>query len=313
MSLPIELKTLLKKQHYAFIGNHSAIKICTWTKKSLLDKDFCYKQKFYGIKSHECCQISTTIGFCQNRCVFCWRPIEYTVGTSIKEEDNPKELINNAVKAQRKQISGIKGNKLANLKKFKQAQDPKHFAISLSGEPFIYKNLGKLIELLHKQKKTTFVVTNGLLPDRIKNLNPLPTQLYLSLDAPNKTLFNKIDQPKIKNAWHKLSKSLEILNQLNKKTRTVLRITLIKNLNMMEPENYAKLIKKSNPMAVEVKAYMHVGYSQQRLSMENMPLHHEIKAFAEQILKHLKKYKLVNEKRESRVVLLAKNKNTNLF
>ena len=38
MSLPVELKKLLEKQHYRFIGNHSAIKICTLTKKSLLDK-----------------------------------------------------------------------------------------------------------------------------------------------------------------------------------------------------------------------------------------------------------------------------------
>ncbi|MBW2981797.1 4-demethylwyosine synthase TYW1 [Candidatus Woesearchaeota archaeon] len=310
MLLPNELKKLLEKQHYSFIGNHSAVKICSWTKKSLLDQDFCYKQKFYGIKSHQCCQMSTTIGFCQNRCIFCWRPIEYTIGTSIKNEDNPKEIINNAVKAQRKQISGIKGNKLVNLEKFKQAQDPKHFAISLSGEPFIYKNLGKLIEFLHKQKKTTFVVTNGLLPNRLKALKPLPTQLYLSLDVPNKEIFNKVDRPRIKNAWEKLNKSLEILKNL--KTRTVLRITLIKNLNMVHPEQYAELIKKSDPFAVEVKAYMFVGYSQQRLDIKDMPTHPEVKKFSSQILKYLKDYKLVNEKKESRVVLLAKNKNTKI-
>jgi len=312
MSLPTELKKLLEKQHYAFIGKHSAVKICTWTKKSLLDKDFCYKQKFYGINSHLCCQMSTTIGACQNRCIFCWRPIEYTISTEIKDEDDPKTLIQNAVKAQRKQISGLKGNKLVNLKKFQEAQDPKHFAISLSGEPFIYKNLGKLIELLHKQGKTTFIVTNGLLPDRIKKLNPLPTQLYLSLDAPNEALFNKIDRPVIKDAWKKLNKSLDILKDLKKKTRTVLRITLIKDQNMTEPENYAKLIKKADPFAVEIKAYMWVGYSRQRLEIKNMPLHSEVKEFTKEILKHLKDYKLVNEKKESRVVLLSKTNNTKI-
>ncbi|MBW2965622.1 4-demethylwyosine synthase TYW1 [Candidatus Woesearchaeota archaeon] len=311
MSLPIELKKLLQKQHYSFIGNHSAIKICTWTKKSLLDQDFCYKQKFYNIKSHLCCQLSTTIGFCQNRCILCWRPTEYTIGTTIKNEDNPKELIQKATKAQQKQISGFKGNKLINLKKFKEAQEPKHFAISLSGEPLIYKNLNKLIKELKKQNKTTFIVTNGLLPNRLKNLEP-PTQLYLSLDAPNKNLFEKIDKPVIKNAWKKLNKSLEILKELKNKTRTVLRITLIKNLNMIEPENYAKLIKKADPDFIEIKSYMWVGYSQQRLSIKNMPLHNEIKDFAKEILKHLKNYKLINEKKESRVILLSKNKNTKI-
>ena len=312
MLLPAELKKLLEKQHYSFIGNHSAVKICTWTKKSLLDKGFCYKQKFYGIKSHECCQMSTTIGFCQNRCLFCWRPVEYTIGTTIKKEDSPEELIQKAIQAQRKQISGLKGNKNVNLEKFQEAQNPKHFAISLSGEPFIYKNLGKLVEQLHKQGKTTFIVTNGLLPNRIKSLKPLPTQLYLSVDAPNEALFNKIDRPVIKNAWKKLNKSLIILKKLKKKTRTVLRITLIKNLNMQNPEQYAELIKKADPFAVEVKAYMHVGYSRQRLEIENMPLHHEVKSFAKQILKFLPEYRLIDEKKESRVVLLAKDKHTKI-
>ncbi len=306
MLLPTELKKLLENQHYRFIGNHSAIKICSWTKKSLLDKGFCYKQKFYGINSHECCQISTTIGACQNRCLFCWRPIEYTVDTKITNEDDPKILIEKAVEAQRKLLSGLKGNKDINIKKFQEAQNPKHFAISLSGEPLIYKNLNKLIKELKKQGKTTFVVTNGLLPDRLKDLEP-PTQLYLSLDAPDEELFNKIDRPKIKLAWQKLNKSLKILKELKKKTRTVLRVTLIRKLNMVEPENYAKLIQKAQPDFIEVKAYMYVGYSQQRLSIENMPIHPEVKRFTKEILKHLPNYKLKDEKKESRVVLLAKN------
>ncbi len=307
--IPSELKVLLEKQKYSFIGDHSAIKICTWTKKSLLDKDFCYKQKFYGISSHQCCQISTTIGFCQNRCIFCWRPIEYTIGDKITNEDDPTKIIKNAIIAQQKQISGLKGNKNINLEKFNEAQEPKHFAISLSGEPLIYKKLNQLIKELHKQGKTTFVVSNGLMPERLKKLEP-PTQLYLSLDAPNEKLFKKIDKPLIKNAWKKLNKSLSILKKL--KTRTILRITLIRKMNMIEPENYAKLIQKADPDFIEVKSYMWVGYSQQRLSIENMPIHHEVKVFAKKILKHLKEYQIVDEKKESRVVLLAKNKNTKI-
>ena len=50
---------------------------------------------------------------------------------------NSKDLIKKAIVAQRKQISGIKGNKKVNLKKFEEAQEPQHFAISLSGEPLI--------------------------------------------------------------------------------------------------------------------------------------------------------------------------------
>ncbi|MBW2996401.1 4-demethylwyosine synthase TYW1 [Candidatus Woesearchaeota archaeon] len=299
-----ELKKLLEKQHYAFIGDHSAIKICAWTKKSLLDQDICYKEKFYGISSHQCCQISTTIGYCQNRCIFCWRPIEYTEGDKLKNIDNPKELIEKAIKAQQKQLSGFGGNKKLNKEKFKQAQIPNQFAISLSGEPLIYPKLGELIKEIFKRKATAYIVTNGLLPEALSQLSPLPTNLYISLDAPNKTLFKKIDQPQIKDAWKKLNQSLEIISTL--KTTTVLRITLIKGLNDVNPEQYAELINKANPNFVEVKAFMWVGASQERLEIENMPLHEEIKEFSKKILKHLKNYKLKDEKKESRVVLLSR-------
>ena len=71
-------------------------------------------------------------------------------------------------------------------------------------------------------------------------------------------------------------------------------------------EQYAKLIEKAAPKFVEIKAYMFVGASRQRLSIENMPRHHEVKEFTEEILKHLKNYKLKDEKKESRVVLLSR-------
>ena len=52
---------------------------------------------------------------------------------------------------------------------------------------------------------------------------------------------------------------------------------------------------------------MWVGYSRQRLDIKNMPIHEEVKEFSEQILKHLKNYKLKNEKKESRVVLISRS------
>jgi tRNA wybutosine-synthesizing protein 1 len=297
-----ELKKLLEKQQYVFTGEHSAVKICTWTKKSLRDEDVCYKEKFYGIRSHLCCQMSPAIGFCHNRCIFCWRPIEFTVGMKIKNGDNPIDIIEKSIAAQRKQLSGFGGNAKVNRKKLKEAQSPKHFAISLSGEPLIYPKLNKLIKELHKREISTFVVSNGMLPERLRRLEP-PTQLYVSVDAPNETLFRKIDQSCFNDGWKRLNKSLELLSKI--KTRTVLRITLIKGLNMADENGYAKLIKKSKAMFVEVKAYMFVGYSRQRLEIGNMPRHHEVKKFAQRIAK-LSGYNIIDEKKESRVVLLAK-------
>jgi tRNA wybutosine-synthesizing protein 1 len=297
----VELKKLLEKQQYAFIGRHSAIKICTWTKKSLLDEDFCYKQQFYGIKSHRCCQMSPSIGFCSNKCLFCWRPIEYTEGRVISGDvDKPKELVKNAVLMQRKQIEGYKGNSKVNMQKFEEAQEPMQFAISLAGEPTAYPKLKEFIDELHKLGKTTFVVSNGMNPDVIKEINPI--QLYISVAAPNKELMKKINQPELDDYWERFNRSLE---NLREKKRGTLRITLIKDWNMVEPENYAKIIEKAQPKFVEVKAYMNVGYSKQRFGMEHMPLHSDVRAFAASIAQHAG-MKIIDEKKESRVVLLMK-------
>jgi len=304
-----EVKKLLQNQQYGFAGNHSAVKVCTWTKKSLRDEDFCYKQKFYGIKSHLCCQMSPSVNFCQNSCIFCWRPIEHTEGVKIKgikKLDEPEKIIEDSIKAQKKQLSGFGGNEKINKLKLREAQNPMHFAISLTGEPTLYPKLAELIQSLHKKGKTTFLVTNGLNPEGIKKLEKekaLPTQLYISMNAPDEQLYKKICSPKIRNFWKKYNESLKLMSKLRNKTRTTLRLTLVKNLNMVHPEDYAKLIKKANPFFVEVKAYMHVGYSRKRLQMENMPLHEEIKDFAKDISKQ-SGYKIIDEKKESRVVLL---------
>ncbi len=305
MKLPPALKKLLEKQQYGFVGSHSAVKICAWTKKSLLNQGTCYKQKFYGINSHRCCQITPSIGFCQNKCEICWRPVEHTIGTKMDfKVDDPKEIVKNSVKAQKTLLSGFGGNEKADKEKLKQAQNPIHYAISLSGEPTLYPKLSELIKELKKENKSTFVVTNGMLPSILEKIEP-PTQLYISIDAPTEPLLKKIDKPTLKDAWKRLNKSLTILKKLKKKTRTALRITLIKEKNMVHPEKYAELIKKADPDFVEVKAYMYVGASQERLSIENMPRHPEVLNFAKEIAKHAK-YKIIDEQKSSRVVLLMK-------
>ena len=80
-------------------------------------------------------------------------------------------------------------------------------------------------------------------------------------------------------------------------------MTLVKDINMNNPEGYAKLLKDAKPDFIELKAYMWVGYSIERLSIENMPRHPEIKEFAEKITK-LTNLKIIDEKTNSRVVLL---------
>ena len=308
-----ELRKRLVKQQYGFTGEHSAVKICNWTKRSLKDDGVCYKEKFYGIESHRCCQITPTVGFCQNKCIFCWREMDLNESTgevkeseTIKKLDEPEDIIKESIKQHRKLLTGFGGNDKVNMKKFKEAQNPNQFAISLTGEPTLYPKLNELIRLLKEKGNSVFVVSNGLEPEKIRNIEP-PTQLYISLDAPTKDLFFQIDKTIIKNGWDKLMKSLDYLAE--KKEKTAIRITLIKGMNMVCPEKYASLITKASPTYVEVKAYMHVGSSRERLERENMPSHKEVKEFAKKIIDSFQadvKYKLENEQEESYVVLLKK-------
>ena len=209
--LPQNVKELLKKQHYEIAGKneHSAVQICRWTKKSLRDEGVCYKEKFYGIKSHLCCQMTPSL-YCPNQCIHCWRAIEYTTGNKIPGKiDSPLEIIDSCINAQRKLLQGFNIDKKskkkqlskANQKKLRESQEPIQFAISLSGEPTIYPHIGELISELRKRGKTSFLVTNGLYPEKLKELlkkKQLPTQLYISINTPNKELYNKFHRSSIK-------------------------------------------------------------------------------------------------------------------
>lgn len=310
--IPENVKKILKRQHYEIVGKHSAVHTCRWNKKSLVDEGVCYKEQFYGIKSHLCCEMSPAVMWCPNRCLHCWRAIEFTIGDELEgKTDNPKEIIDGCIAAQKKLLAGFKGNKKINMKKWKEAQEPMQFAISLSGEPMSYKDVGGIVEELRKRGKTSFIVTNGLFPNKLKELekkNQLPTQLYISVNAPNKELYKKIHRSSKKDAWNLLNKSLEIMAKLRGKTRTVFRMNLILDLNMIGLEDYAKMIKKANPMFVELKAFMSVGFARDRIPYEKMPLNKDMVDFSKKLLKFLPEYKFLDEKKESRVVLLGKSK-----
>ncbi len=315
-----EIMKVMKKQGYRFVGTHAAVKICGWTKKSLIDEGVCYKEKFYGIKSHRCCQMTPWLG-CDNKCIHCWRALELDFNKIIDNSEikDPKEIIDGCINAQRVLLNGfgIKNNSKkkqlskANMQKFAEAQEPMQFAISLSGEPTMYKNIGGIIEELRKRGKTSFLVTNGLYPEKlleIEKKKQLPTQLYISVNAQNKEIYEKIHRSSKKDAWERLNKSLEVMSGLRNKTRTIFRMNLILDLNMAYPELYANMIKKANPMFVEVKAFMCVGFANKRIPYDKMPYHKDIIEFSKKILEFLPEYKILDEKKESRVLLLGKDK-----
>lgn len=303
MSLTRTQVEKLESSGYRFVGshNHAAAKICHWTKQSILDRGVCYKEKFYGIESHRCLQMAPAVPNCQQKCEFCWRDLSYTQTQWDGEYDDPKTIIDEAIEAQNNLLCGFFGNDKANKEKLEESKTPTNAAISLAGEPMLYPEIDELIAEFNRRNFTTFVVSNGQCVDKLKNLENEPYQLYLSLDAPTKKIYDEVCQPQISEGWDNLNQSLDTLASFN--SHTCIRTTCVKGRNMINPEKYGELIKKSNPDFVEIKAYMCVGSSRYRLTPDNMPTFDEVKSFAQKIGENCGK-KIVNESEVSRVVLL---------
>ena len=313
--VPPILIDALKKQKYHFVGRHSAIKRCRWFYETLIHDRPCYKQKFYGIKTHQCIQMTPAAFYCTQQCLFCWRAQSADIQASwdelrLPKWDSPEEIVEGSIEAQHAILSGYKDNPKTNKQKLKEALTPKHVAISLTGEPTLYNHLDELIRTFHKKGFTTFLVSNGTIPSALAKLSEEPTQLYISTCAPDEKTCKKVCRPQIPRAWEKLNETLHILPSF--KCPTVMRITSVRNVNMRNVEGYAELIRKAGPTHIEAKAYMHVGFSRQRLGYENTPSHEEIREFSKQ-LADLTGYKLINESPESRVVLLSKLKSSRRF
>lgn len=300
--------TNLERSGYRFVGRHKhgAVKICHWTRKSLLDRGVCYKEQFYqrelGVRSHRCLQLTPSLPFCDHRCVFCWRNVEVTYPSWVGGVDGPAEILNGAIQAQRLLLSGFKGNPNTNVQKWAEAQEPKHCAISLAGEPTIYPEVSELIEECRGRGMTSFLVTNGLHPEVLRDVTE-PTQLYISVVAPDQNTYEIICHPQIRDGWKLLNESLELMPSFS--CRKVIRLTLVKGLNLKDAAGYAKLIERTKCDYIEAKAYMHVGFARARLSLENMPSHAEIRDFARELTKETG-YEIVDESEPSRVVLLRR-------
>ncbi|MBI2651683.1 4-demethylwyosine synthase TYW1 [Candidatus Woesearchaeota archaeon] len=287
---------------YRLVGNHSAVKICAYCKKAIKGEDVCYKNTFYGIESWRCIQMSPTF-FCDHRCVFCWRDIDYIWPKWQGPVDEPKFIVDECIKSHVELLQGFKGNQKAIESKLKEMQKPLHFAISLTGEPTMYPRLPEMIDYIKEKGMTAFLVTNGTIPEMVERLiGHQPTQLYISVYGPNKEIHQKTANPITKDAWEKLQKSLSMMHKFN---RNVMRLTLTKGFNFVAPEKYAELAEKYKPMFIECKGYVWVGHSQERLEIENMPYHHEIMEFARKIEQN-SSYKIIDFKEESRVALLAR-------
>ncbi|MEJ2260676.1 MAG: 4-demethylwyosine synthase TYW1 [Nitrosopumilaceae archaeon] len=303
----------LKKAKYG-VADHSTVALCHWTKKSFKHEGSCYKHKFYGISTHSCMEFSPAGMYCENRCVYCWRPMEFYDSMKMAQENvaEPKDIMEKLMEERKKLIMGHYGDSRSDKQRLDESLKPSHYAISLSGEPTMYPKLPELIKYLKslQETKSIFLVTNGQEPDmiqRLKDEDALPTQLYLSTNAADYESFLRINKPKYDDSWQRWNKTLQMLKELD--TRTVLRITLIRGYNdqnKMIPA-FAQMLKESSPHFVEIKSYMHVGRSTNRLEHENMLEMEEVKNFSKEIVKQSKIFSIMDESYVSRIVILQNN------
>lgn len=286
----------LAKQGYHLVGS-GAVKPCLWLNRAMRGGEQCYKHHFYGISSHRCVQMTPTLE-CNHLCLHCWRPIDDPVSRQA-DWTEPEDLLNGILHEQQRILSGYGGAETTDMTRLDEARSPKHVAVSLMGEPTLYPYLNELIELISERGLTSFLVSNGTNPEMLENLRP--TQLYLSLNASDEELYRRVSQPS-GNLWPKVQESLGLLREHT--CRSVIRMTLARDLNMLHPEDYARLLAGAEPDFVEVKAYMHLGRSRMRLKRDAMPEHREVLDFAK-ALGEAMGYELAAEVPLSRVVLLS--------
>jgi tRNA wybutosine-synthesizing protein 1 len=217
--------------------------------------------------------------------------------------DEPKEIIDGCIEARRQLLTGFGGREGIDKRKLKEAMTPTSAAISLAGEPTLYPRIAELIEEFDKRKMQSFLVTNGTRPDRLQGLTKEPTNLYISLCAPDKKTYLKVNRPLIVDGWEKVNESLELMKSFS--CRKVIRLTLVNGLNFFKAEKYAKLISKTYANFVEVKSYSWVGESRQRLPGSSVISMEALKEFAQKIAEATS-YKIKDTDAASRVVLLEK-------
>jgi len=313
-------RSALDSKGYEVVGTHSAVKMCRWTKNALKGRGQCYKHAFYGIASHRCMEATPSLA-CANKCTFCWRSYANPVAMRwVFDTDDPEDIVVKSLEAhQRRFIKQVVSGGVARDDRAAEAEEVRHCALSLVGEPVLYPRVGELIERLHARRISTFLVTNGQFPEQLRTLPPV-TQLYLSVDATTPAEYREIGRPLFADAWDRLLESLAALREHGRRgQRTVCRLTLCKGaLTREAARGYADLIRTGEPDFVEAKGVTYVPqFAKNGISMADaVPTHTEIRAFAELLNEELSSataqddtaqaYGLASEHRHSCAVLLAR-------
>ncbi|XP_039770464.1 S-adenosyl-L-methionine-dependent tRNA 4-demethylwyosine synthase TYW1 [Ornithorhynchus anatinus] len=300
------LRDALTKQGYRLLGSHSGVKLCRWTKAMLRGRGGCYKHTFYGIESHRCMETTPSLA-CANKCVFCWRHHANPVGTRWRwRMDRPETILQEAIESHQSMIRQFKGVPGVRADRFAEGMAVKHCALSLVGEPIMYPEINRFLQLLHQRGISSFLVTNAQFPAEIRTLGPV-TQLYVSVDAGTEAALKRVDRPLFKDFWRRFLDSLRALAA--KPQRTVYRLTLVKAWNVDELRAYADLVSLGEPDFIEVKGVTYCGESSaSSLTMANVPWHEEVLHFVRELASLLPNYDIASEHEHSNCLLLAHTK-----
>ncbi|MFQ6054164.1 MAG: radical SAM protein, partial [Candidatus Bathyarchaeia archaeon] len=248
---------------------------------------------------------------CLQSCVFCWRATPGDLGLDWdqtvfppEEAEDPDAVVEGSLEAHRRALSGFGGNPRVPEAMLREAVRPIHAAISLEGEPTLYPRLGELVEAFYGHGfRSVFIVTNGLRPEILGGLGREPSQLYVSVCAPDEETYRRTCRPLVPDGWERLMETLELLGSFS--CPTVLRHTLVPGLNMVDPAGYARLAEKADATYLEPKAAMSVGFARRRFGYEEMARHGDVRAFAEALAAEAG-YRIVDEHPPSSVVLLSR-------
>jgi tRNA wybutosine-synthesizing protein 1 len=117
-------------------------------------------------------------------------------------------------------------------------------------------------------------------------------------------MFYKINRPRHGDAWERWWDSLRFLSKAD--TRTVLRMTLIRGYNDSADfvEEFAQMMDQGDPHFIELKSYMHIGRSNQRLEQEDMLEMDEVRDFSAQLCTKMPSFAVMDESEISRIVVL---------
>ncbi|ODQ82851.1 hypothetical protein BABINDRAFT_30660 [Babjeviella inositovora NRRL Y-12698] len=305
----------LTKQGYTIVGSHSGVKLCRWTKSALRGRGSCYKYAFYGIQSHLCMETTPSLA-CSNKCVFCWRHGTNPVARDKWrwELDSAQVVFDGAKAGHYSKIKQMRGVPGVQADRFAEAFQIRHCALSLVGEPIFYPYINDFVELLHNEDISSFLVCNAQHPEQLAAMSKV-TQLYVSIDAPTKDSLKKVDRPLNRDFWERLNKCLDILRTTQADQRTVFRLTLVKDFNMEDINEYAELVERGRPSQIEIKGATFCGSSAGNgnpLTMQNIPFYEECKNFVEALTANLQArglpYEISAEHAHSCCILVADTK-----